>query len=1038
MARPGIMRVLRGSIASGVLLVLSAQAHGQRLPITYYSTSDGLAHYAINRIVRDSRGFLWFCTRAGLSRFDGREFVNWGVDDGLPIGDVNDLIETRDGTFWIATERGLVRFNPNGRREAGDQNVHAAPMFTTYVPSADPRSARVSSLQHDPSGALWVGTAAGLFRADISGEGVAFTAVDLNVPDVLQARSIGSLFVDRFGVLWIGTNSRVYRLEPAGGVDVLGEADGIPVQSVSRILEDNAGTIWLTPMGGGLLQLTNEPHARPRVVRHLTSQDGFPSGGASDLMQDSRGMLWVATGSALVRVAVDRSAGSTVALQTIGEREGLHALGFSALAEDLHGNVWTDVFPYGVAKLSRSGFTAFSPGDQRALFMSLVEARNGDLVAFSESGGKILASRFDGQSFRPIAGARPPVSASWAWNQIAFQDRGGGWWFGGNEGVVRYAAGIPLERIAPAKPVAKISSADGLAADTIIRLFEDRRGNVWIGTVGQGVVRNGLALWRGGAPSGLVQFSEADGLPPLDRHYVSSFVSDRAGDVWIGFSGDAGLARYDGTRFVRFAANDGVPPGQIRNLALDSAGRVWAATYRGGVASIEHPESEHPRFHAYTTHDGLSSNETTAVVEAAAGEMYIGTARGLDKLSVETGQITHFTATDGLPATEMWGALRDAKGVLWFVYSDAILRLVPDAAQSAPPAPEIFVTGISVDGRPRDVSAVGDRAIENLQLRSGGSMRIDLVAPWFGTADGVLYQYRLRERDTWSAPSLQRSITFASLAPGRYTFTARAITNQGRTSASDATVAFTVVAPVWRRSWFVLLTLSTIGALTYVVSRRRVARLLEVANMRTRIATDLHDDIGANLTRIAVLSEVARQRHALAGGTEDPLASIAALSRESVTAMADIVWAISPDRDQLADLVRKMREHADDLLSACDVRLTFTVVGVLQDERIELDVRRDVFLIFKEAVNNAARHSGCDAVEVTFGTENGSLVLSIADNGKGFDPAAEAEGNGLVNMRRRAARIAGKLDVLSEPGSATTIRLVMPLRPHRRSQRLLS
>ena len=1037
MAHRGVTRLARRSIACGVLLFASAQARAQRLPVTYYSTSDGLAHYAVNRIVRDSRGFLWFCTRGGLSRFDGREFVNWSVDDGLPVAEINDLVETRNGLFWIATEGGLVRFNPDGhvQRGAGPNDRGVARMFTTYIPSDDARTQRISVLQRDSPGALWVGTAGGLFRAVVSGDSVTFTALDLHIPDVLQARAIGSLLVDRFGALWIGANGRLYRRGRAGHIDELGASDGIPPQSISRIVEGDAGSIWITPMGGGLIQIANEPDARPRVVRHITTRDGFPAGGSSDLMQDSRGVLWVATDSALVRVSPNGS--SPPGIQTIGEREGLHAQGFSSLAEDLHGNVWTDVSPYGVAKLSRSGFTAFPPPQSHALFMSLAETRNGDVIAFSQTAGRIAASRFDGRSFTAISGARPAVSASWAWNQIAFQDHAGAWWFGGKEGVVRYAPGVPLERIALAKPVTRISTADGLAADTIIRLFEDRRSNVWIGTVGQGITRNGLSLWRGGS-SPLRDFGESDGLPSFDRHYVSSFATDRAGDVWIGFSGDAGLARYDGARFVRFTSADGIPPGQIRNLAVDSDGRLWAATYRGGVARIDHPESEHPTVRAYTTRDGLSSNETSVVVEAGAGEMYIATPRGLDRLSVATGRFAHFTATDGLPVTENWGGLRDSHGTLWFVYSDAILRLVPEPTLGGAPAPEIFVSGISIDGRSSDVSAVGKRAVSNMQLPSGASLRIDLVAPWFGTADGVLYQYRLRENDAWSAPSLQRSVTFASLTPGHYTFTARAITSQGRVSASNATVAFTVVAPVWRRSSFILLTLSALAALTYLVSRRRVARLLEVANMRTRIATDLHDDIGANLTRIAVLSEVARQRFALAAAGDDPLASIAALSRESVTAMGDIVWAISPERDHLGDLVRKMRAHADEVLSIRDVRLTFTVIGLPEDERIELDVRRDVFLIFKEAINNAARHSRCTAVDVSFGTENGALVLSVIDNGTGFERGAEADGNGLVNMRRRAQRIAGSLEVRTEPGAGTTIRLVMPLRPRRRARRLPS
>ena len=1032
MACPAIRSLARLSVAAAAALAVPAQAAAQRLPITYYSTADGLPHYAVNRIVRDARGFLWFCTRDGVSRFDGREFVNWGVDDGLPAGDVNALLEAPDGVFWIATERGLVRFDPKGQREGGRDD--APRMFTTYVPTGDPRTAHVSAIQRDPSGGLWVGTAAGLFHAAVTGTAVAFAPVDLKIPDVLQARAIGALRVDRFGALWIGAYGRVYRRGSGGDLIVLGAADGIPRESVSAMVDDHQGSIWITPLGGGLLRITDDGVTRPRLVRHLTARDGFPGGGAFDLMQDSRGTLWVATAGALVGVTA-RPGNERPDLQIVGEPEGLRAQGLSALAEDLDGNLWAGVVPYGVAKLSRSGFTTFAPGDPRAAFISLIEAQDGGLVAFARTAGRLSAYRYDGQSFTPEAGAYPDVTASWAWNQMALQDRFGAWWVGGTEGVVRYKPGVSLHEMASATPVARYSTADGLPANTVIRLFEDRRGDVWIGTVGEGVTRNGLTRWRPGAPA-LASYTEEDGLPPLDRYYVSAFAGDRAGDVWIGFSGDAGLVRYDGTRFVRFTSTDGVALGQIRNLTPDAAGRLWAATYRGGVVRIDQPEREHPIFRSYTTRDGLSSNETMAIVEAAPGHMFIGTARGLDKLMVATGEFTHFTKTDGLPGIEMWGALRDVHGALWFVYSDAILRLTPDTAQPTSPAPQVLVSGISVDGRARDVSAVGDVHITDLRIPSEASMRVDLVAPWFGTLAGMLYQYRLRPEDPWSAPSLQRSVTFANLTPGRYTFSARAITADGRSSGSSATVAFTVIAPVWRRGWFVLLALSVLGGLGYIISRRRVERLLEFANMRTRIATDLHDDIGANLTRISVLSEVARQRHALTSAADDPLASIAALSRESVTAMGDIVWAINPERDHVGDLVRKMREHADELLSARDVQLTFTIVGALQDERIDLDVRRDVFLIFKEAINNAARHSHCSTVAVTFGTEHGSLVLSITDDGAGFDRGADTEGNGLVNMQRRAARIGGSLDVRSHRGSGTTIRLIMPLKPRRRSRRL--
>jgi signal transduction histidine kinase len=194
--------------------------------------------------------------------------------------------------------------------------------------------------------------------------------------------------------------------------------------------------------------------------------------------------------------------------------------------------------------------------------------------------------------------------------------------------------------------------------------------------------------------------------------------------------------------------------------------------------------------------------------------------------------------------------------------------------------------------------------------------------------------------------------------------------------------------------------------------------------MRTRIATDLHDDIGANLTRIAVLSEVVRRKgHA---GTDNHLESIATVARESVTAMSDIVWAISPDRDGLNDLASRMREHAEEVFAANGKALTFTAPAIGRDLRLSVDTRRDVYLIFKEAVNNAARHSGCLRVHVSLRSDERGLILSVMDDGVGFDIASEDQGNGLASMRSRAERLGARFDISSRPGKGTTVQLEVP------------
>ena len=224
------------------------------------------------------------------------------------------------------------------------------------------------------------------------------------------------------------------------------------------------------------------------------------------------------------------------------------------------------------------------------------------------------------------------------------------------------------------------------------------------------------------------------------------------------------------------------------------------------------------------------------------------------------------------------------------------------------------------------------------------------------------YQYRLEGADAdWSAPSEHRTVTFASLAPGRYRFFVRAVNSDGIVSAEAAAIDFRILGPLWQRWWFVTLAALGAGPMAYAVYGYRVARLLEMADMRTRIATDLHDDIGANLTRIALLSEVRTAqggRRTRSRSRCGPLI-IARIARESVSSMSDIVWAINPARDSLLDLTRGCASTPMSSSRCATSSLRFYAPGAADSLRLGVDVRRDLLLIFKEAVNNSARHSGC-------------------------------------------------------------------------------
>jgi len=281
----------------------------------------------------------------------------------------------------------------------------------------------------------------------------------------------------------------------------------------------------------------------------------------------------------------------------------------------------------------------------------------------------------------------------------------------------------------------------------------------------------------------------------------------------------------------------------------------------------------------------------------------------------------------------------------------------------------------------------------------------------------------LNNAEQW-LPTAERTVNFANLNSGEYFFEVRTVTADRLYSAS-ASAAFRIAAPIWMKWWFIASVLLLTALAMYVFYKNRLARLLQMERMRTRIATDLHDDIGANLTRISLLSEVAKQKSD--NGTGSLLTSIADIARESVASMNDIVWAISPDHDSLLDLTRRMRQHAEEVFAMRDIELDFRALSPDATLKLSVGVRRDVLLIFKEAVNNAARHSACSRVEIIFRLNNSVLFMQVKDNGRGFEITNETDGQGVRSMTRRAGAHGGKLSILSDSESGTSIELELSL-----------
>jgi signal transduction histidine kinase/ligand-binding sensor domain-containing protein len=1002
-----------------LLSALSASAGAERLPATGYTTADGLANNSVYKVVADSRGYIWFATREGLSRFDGYAFTNYGVDDGLPSGIVNDFLETRQGVYLVATAAGLARLE-TAPRPAAD-GASPAPLFTLQRISDDPRSHSVTALYQGRNGQLWIGTRAGLFQAQATAPEMTFRRVAIDWESIGPSDHIWCLQEDRFAALWVATSRGLRRLWSDGRIDTHFPDFGGGFHSV---LEDRAGHVWAGTRVGGLLDLTLDARSgRLAATRLHTMKNGLPTNWINQLFEPTDGELWAGSGAGLIRLTRATSGSPRIRLFT--EANGVGRGMVQAVSADRDGNLWLATENAGATKIARSGLSSFGAADGIAWSVSLMQTRAGDLCFAGPAAARWGLRCFNGVSFDTIQMRFPPDtgSLSWGWNQLMLEDRSGDWWFATMEGVARFRKAARPRDLAGRFPDSWYGKREGLVPPYAFKLFEDSRGDIWLAGVGHGG-RNGLSRWRR-TTNTWHHFSKDRNLPDLDTHFVTAFAEDGSGNVWMGFSGAGGVARYN-QGFDRLDTR-GLFRNVVRNIFRDSKGRLWFATHNGLVRADD-PARESPTFALYTTKDGFSSNETTAVTEDLHGRLYVGTGRGVDRFEPSTGRIRRYSTRDGFPPGEVHAALLDRRtGHVWFSQQTGVSRLIPQP-DPAPIPPPILITGVEVAARAEPLSALGQASVPRLYIEPHRNyLRLEYVALGYGPGEEFRYQYRLEGApNDWSAPSTQRTVNFANLSPGTYRFLVRAMSADGVPSATPASVEFTIVAPVWQRWWFVSLAIAVASVSTYAGYRYRLARAVEIATMRTRIATDLHDDIGANLTKIAILSEVTRRQ--LEGNTEagDRLSTIARISRESVASMSDMVWAINPKRDTLRDTIRRMRQHAEDVFAGRGVPLEFHAPEGDDRLRIPLDVRREFFLIFKEALNNAVRHSECHTLRVDVDVNESGLHLRVADDGVGFDTNTEAAGNGMTSMRRRAEKVGGTLDVISAPGHGTAVLLSVP------------
>jgi ligand-binding sensor domain-containing protein/signal transduction histidine kinase len=999
-------------VAVMTLLGACGPLRGAQLPLRRYTTADGLANNAVRSIASDARGYLWFATTEGLSRFDGVGFKNQTESTGLPNGFITQLLIGRRGNYWLATPTGLVRFRPDLPQSSADRMLLLRPNGTL--------AAHISVILEDRDGTLWCGTESGLYAVrDTASALPHLTEVNIGLPHVSSTDSdVTALTQDAEGAVWIGVDSgALYRRLPDGRVQLYPSPEPAPHGQVTHLLTDRNGRLWVG-RAYSLYRSIPASHPGANGFELLSGkQRGPPRARVFDIFQSREGDIWVGMYRYLAQFSADET---LVHIWT--EDDGLPSRGIGTLAQDRDGNLWMGTGDLGVFKLAAGGILTYSPRDGIGgnAIISISETVRGKLY---------LGGRLESEGFRISTTSGTPDSRSafqaytprtpanvlylgWRPARIILQDRTGEWWLATEQGLCRYPRLESPLQLAVTAPKEFYTTADGLPGNVMTRLYEDAQGNIWTGSE---VAKFGY--WS----RSVEKFVEvrADGTPRCP----SAFGEDNAGNVWIGDE-EGQLWRVCG----KLASVVPVPARKatIRAFLLDHAGRLWVATSGGGLLRLDQPTADHPNFRQFGPSDGLSSQYVYSLAEDHNGFIYLGTANGVDRLDPDLVHIRHYTSADGLAPGQVISAYCDRAGTMWFGTNHGLTRLIPRPDHGADPPP-IWITGLSIAGRRASVSELGETRMRDVRVQPGQEqIEFDFVGVSYAPGNVLRYQYRLGNDDPWSAPSESRSVHFGAIAPGSYRFAVRAVSSDGEISQMPATVEFQVIPALWRDPRFEAILLAVIMAAAIWVHRVRAARLLAIERVRSRIASDLHDDIGSSLSQVAILSEVAYQR-AGGGKSGEPIERIGELSREMLDSISDIVWAIHPHKDHLSDLKQRMRRFAADVLSVRNVEMRWSADDAARDVELPMELRQQVYLIFKESINNIARHAKATEVRIQLHVTNRQLALTVSDNGCGIQPRDIHEGNGLKSMKLRASRLGGDLQVRSVAGQGTTLLLTTPL-----------
>ncbi len=1007
-------------LMAGLALVGDAAFGSPNYVSRVWLRENGLPQNTVTAVLQTHDGYLWIGTYNGLARFDGVRFVCYDSGNTPELADsrVTSLFEGLDGTLWIGHETGELTSYAQGHFKSAGANVRWA-------------KKKILDIGADEAGDVWLFNEAGLLAR--VRDGLVLTPESGLRINVMEMTRSGR------GTIWVGRAGRVSVLHQ-GQITPLVIKAGLTNLAVSAIGASRDDGLWLMvdnrlrkwkdgawaeergPAPFGDSPLLNLVESRNGTLVGSTSDHGFAfifpdgtvskfnraNGFASDwviaLCEDREGNFWMGTGGSGLALVRESS------VHTVAPPDAWQGRTILSVCLDRENTMWVGTEGAGLYRYQSGTWTNFNSaqGIRNPYIWSLAEDTNGDLWAGTWGAGLFLRRGDHFESVPEMAGITTPMPA-------LFPSRQGGLWVGTTEGLLRYDAARNKSWFAE----------DGIPAKRDVRcVIESRTGDIWFGTAGEGLFRLETGLRRAGVSEDagslkasvtqvdrLKQFRKADGLP---GDFVRCLREDETGALWIGTSD--GLCRFKDNHFAALNTKQGLVDNVICDIEDDDHGFFWMSSY-----------------------NGIFRVSKTELQQCADGRM----------ASVHC---LAFGTADGLPTLEATGGgCKTADGKLWFPTGRGLVAIDPQSAKTNRLPPPVLIEGLLVDNKP-----LADLASPSRLKIAPGRHRyaFQYTGLSFAAPEKVWFKHRLDKLDAdWIDAGSERTADYPYIPPGDYTFRVIACNNDGVWNETGASLAFTVLPFFWQTAWFRVLGLSGIVLLTsggvWYGMRRRMRRKLEflerqraIERERTRIAKDIHDDLGASLTRINLLSQSARRDMDDPPQREKNLDQICTTARQLTRAMDEIVWAVDPQHDTLDSLASYLSKLIHELLGASGIRCRLDFPAQLPPWPVTADVRHNLFLAFKEALHNVIKHSQATEVRISFVLEPAAVAVNIADNGCGFDPAMLTETalngghpaqagprlNGLVNMRKRLQEIGGRCEIQSERGRGTQVTFYLPVK----------